>query len=324
MPSAPDNAQSVRCSLTIPVFKNEANIPALLEALDDLAQRIPAELEVVFVVDGSPDRSADVLASALPNARFRSRLVCHARNFGSFSAIRTGLRASTGDHFAVMAADLQEPPELIASFFGALLRGEADVTVGTRTSRADPLLSRCASRLFWYLYKRFVQADMPAGGIDVFGCSRMVRDLLVELPETNTSLVGQLIWLGFRRLSFPYERRARTIGKSAWTLRRKLRYMVDSTFAFTDLPVRLLTLVGVFSMAAATAIGMIVLTARLLAAIPVPGYTPIVLAIVFFAGVNSFGLGVVGSYMFRAFENTKHRPLSVVMSVRDFSARGPQ
>jgi polyisoprenyl-phosphate glycosyltransferase len=279
---------------------------------------------VVFVVDGSPDRSADILAAELPKAPFRSRLVCHARNFGSFAAIRTGLRVATGDHFAAMAADLQEPPELIASFFGALLRGEADVTVGTRTGRADPLFSRCSARLFWYLYKRFVQPDMPAGGIDVFGCSRMVRDLLVGLPETNTSLVGQLIWLGFRRLSFPYERRERTIGKSAWTLRRKLRYMVDSVFAFTDLPVRLLTAVGLFSMAAATAIGAVVLTARILSAIPVPGYTPIVLAIVFFAGANSFGLGVVGAYMFRAFENTKQRPLSVLMSVREFPARGPE
>lgn len=309
------------CSLTIPVYRNEGNIPALIAALEQLAPQVCGELEVVFVVDGSPDRSADVLCAALPDARFRSRLVCHARNFGSFAAIRTGLRASTGDYFAVMAADLQEPPELVASFFEALARGEADVTVGTRTARADPVLSRWAASSFWYLYRRLVQPEMPAGGIDIFGCSRRVRDQLLDLPETNTSLVGQLIWLGFRRLELPYERRERAIGKSAWTLRRKLKYMADSIYAFTDLPLRVLTWVGVLSMASATAIGVVVLTARLLSIITVLGYTPIVLAIVFFAGINSFGLGVVGSYLFRAFENTKQRPLAVVMSTRDFSPK---
>src|SRR5205823_4374215 len=101
--------------------------------------------------------------------------------------------------------------------------------------RADPSLS---SRLFWTLYRRLVQRDMPEGGIDIFGCNRTFRDRLISLGESNSTLVGLVLWLGFRRKLVPYERRRREIGRSAWTFRKKLRYLSDSVFAFSDLPIR--------------------------------------------------------------------------------------
>jgi glycosyltransferase involved in cell wall biosynthesis len=308
-------------SLVIPVYKNADTVPALLEACEGLGRQLPGELEVVFVVDGSPDASHALLRSQLPDVRFPSRLVLLSRNFGSFSAIREGLRAAEGRYFAVMAADLQEPPELVLSFFRSLEAEPVDLVLGTRVGRADPFVSRLASSLFWNIYRRLVEPQMPAGGVDVFGCNRAFRDCLLALPESNSSLVGLLFWLGFRRKLVEYSRRPRLAGKSAWTFRKKLKYLFDSLFAFSDLPIRLLAFLGGLGLLTSIALSLVVFVARLLGSISVPGYAATVLIVVFFAGLNSFGLGVIGSYVWRTFENTKGRPLAIVMTAEQFSGR---
>jgi glycosyltransferase involved in cell wall biosynthesis len=304
---------SARCSLVIPVYRNEGSIPDLLEALEGLRART-GELEVVFVIDGSPDRSLQLLQERLPRASFASQLIALSRNFGAFCAVHAGLAAGTGEHFAVMAADLQEPPELVAEFFEALRRGEADVTIGQRVGRDDPLLARAGAALFWGLYRRIVQPELPPGGVDVFGCTKAVRDVLVGFTEANTSLVGLLFWAGFRRKLLPYARRPRKHGTSAWSLRRKLKYLTDSAFAFTDLPIRLLQGVGAAGVVFALGLGAVVFAARVAGVIDVPGYTTLLLVVLLAGAANLLGLGIVGGYVWRAFENTKGRPLYVEMS----------
>lgn len=299
-------------SLVIPVYRNEGSLPELLGVLAELDEKLGHELETVFVVDGSPDRCAEILETELPRQTYRSKLVLLSRNFGAFAAVRTGLAEASGPWFAMMSADLQEPPDLPLAFFRTLEKEPVDVVVGTRARRADPLLTRWSSQIFWLLYRRLVQPEMPPGGVDSFGCNQAFRDHLLALRESNTTLVGLLFWLGFRRKLIPYERRARRHGRSAWSLARRLRYLSDSVFAFSDLPVRLLAGAGAAGLLFSVAFGVVVLVARLSGWIPVPGYAGTVLLITFFAALNSFGLGVIGSYLWRAFENTKGRPEAVV------------
>ena len=308
-------------SLVVPVYKNEDSIPELLLALSGISGKLDGRLEVVFVVDGSPDRSLQLLESHLPSCPYASRLILLSRNFGSFAAIRTGLAEAQGPYFAVMAADLQEPPDLLVEFFHALESEPIDIAIGARAGRNDPPLSRWSSGLFWSLYRRFVQSEMPPGGVDVFGCNQAVRDRLLELDESNSSLVGLLFWLGFRRKLIPYQRQTRRHGRSAWTFGRKLRYLSDSVFAFSDLPVRFLIVAGGIGLIVSTALGTIVLIARLQGLIAVSGYAAIVLIITFFAALNTLGLGIIGSYVWRAFENTKRRPGSIVLSRSQFEAK---
>ena len=305
-------------SLVIPVYRNEDNIPRLLRELESLARALPESLEVVFVVDGSPDRSLDLLKEQLPNWTVPSQLLALSRNFGSFSAIAAGLQAASGDMMAILAADLQEPPALIVEFHRLLRAGEVDVVLGNRTGRADPLWSRWASESFWSLYRHFVVPDMPKGGIDVFGCTRQVRDRLVELKEINTNLVALLLWLGFRRAFVPYERRARLEGRSAWTLGRKLRYALDSIFNFTDLPVRALLALGLFGTGLAVVAGVTVFVMWALGRIPVLGYTPLMLVITFFGGLTALGLGIVGQYLWLSLQNARQRPNFIVQSAVAF------
>jgi polyisoprenyl-phosphate glycosyltransferase len=307
-------------SLVIPVFRNQESLPDLLAALTGMNAALDGKLEVVFVVDGSPDRSYALLRDSLPQAGFASQLLLLSRNFGSFAAIRCGLQAAGGEYFAVLAADLQEPPELAVDFFHSLARDEADVIVGTRDARADPLLSRIASGLFWRLYRHLINPEIPTGGVDVFGCNRKFRDQLLALDECHSSLIGLLFWLGFRRKTVGYERRARQHGKSAWTLRRKITYMLDSIFAFSDLPIRLLLLLGIVGIGVAVLYGVTVLMLRLFGDLSVPGYAATIMSILFFGGLNALGLGIIGSYVWRAYANTQQRPLAVVMHSESFPA----
>lgn len=307
-------------SLVIPVYRNEENLPRLFDAIEQLAPRLRHTLEVVFVVDGSPDRSLERLRDRLPGWSIDAQLVELSRNFGSFAAISAGLRVARGEWCAVIAADLQEPPELVIEFERILAAGEADVVFGYREGRADPWLSRLLSQSFWALYRRFVVPDMPRGGIDVFGCTRQVRDQLVGLREVNTNLIALLLWLGFRRAFVPYTRRARLEGRSAWTVGRKLRYALDSIFAFTDLPIRALLVLGAIATFGSIAGAITVVVAWTLGLVPVLGYTPLMLAVISFGGLAALGLGIIGQYQWLSLQNTRNRPTAIVRHIETFEA----
>lgn len=305
-------------SLIIPVYKNEGTIDPLITALDGVNDQLDGKLHVTFVVDGSPDRSWELLEQHLEGASFAAELIGLSRNYGSFAAIRMGLTAAPGPYFAVMAADLQEPPELIVEFFNALVRDPVDVVLGSRSGRQDPPLSRWLAQTYWQLYNRWIQPDMPSGGVDVFACNEAVRDALLSCEESNSSLVGLLIWLGFRRKSIPYVRRARLNGKSAWTFRKKLRYMLNSMFSFSDLPIWLLSVIGCAGTFVSVVVSLVVFTSWVLESISVPGYVPIILTISFSMFLQMLCLGVIGGYIWQAFENTKRRPQFVPMSRQSY------
>jgi polyisoprenyl-phosphate glycosyltransferase len=300
------------CSLVIPVYRNEETLTDLLAVAKRMHAELDGALEVVFVVDGSPDRSLSMLLEKLPASGLNAKVLEMSRNFGAFAAIRAGLIEASGPYFAVMAADLQEPPEVALQFFRRLATGDCDVVVGVREGRDDARYARAASALFWRIYRRLVQPEMPPGGIDVFGCNRLARDQLAALSEAHSSLVGLLIWIGLRREEVPYRRLPRRHGKSAWTLRKKFAYMFDSCLSFSDLPIRMLFGVGILALAAAILYGGIVVFARVTGLIQEPGYATTVLLVAGFGALNALGLSVVGAYAWRAFENTKARPLAIV------------
>jgi glycosyltransferase involved in cell wall biosynthesis len=299
-------------SIIIPVYKNAESIPRLIQAIDEINKSLNNEVEAVFVVDGSPDASFELIQKELPNLPFAAQLLAHSRNFGSFPAIRTGLMAATGEYFGVMAADLQEPPELLISFFQSLSNDECDVAIGTRNARKDPFFSRVASSMFWGLYRKLVVHDMPKGGVDIFGCNNTFKEQLLKLEESRSSLIALIFWLGFRRKFVDYDRQTRQEGKSAWTFKKKLEYMMDSVFAFTDYPIRLLIKMGAIGSLISAAIGLLVIIARIHGTIAVPGYAATMVVVLLLGTLNLLGLGLVGTYAWRAYENTKQRPLAVV------------
>jgi glycosyltransferase involved in cell wall biosynthesis len=311
-------------SVVIPVYRSEANLERLLAELERMAGICDMPLEAIFVVDGSPDRSFDILRQRLPDAAFASRLSSLSRNFGAFSAVRCGLGLASGDYVTVLPADLQEPPELALEFLDVLRTGKADIACGTRATRNDPWLDKFTSRVFWNAYRRFVLPELPPGGIHAFGCTRAVRDRLIELREPTTNLIALLFWLGYRRVYVPYDRQARQHGRSAWTLARKLRYGFDSVFSFTDLPIRLLLSVGLVGTVTALVFGLGLVTARLTGRIEVPGYTAVALVVTFFGSITSLGMGILGQYLWLVLRTTRGRPDYLVDYSERFEGRGPR
>jgi glycosyltransferase involved in cell wall biosynthesis len=310
-------------SLVIPVYKNEANLDRLLADLVKLSGSVAGEFEVVFVVDGSPDRCLEILRERLPALPLRTQLLALSRNFGSFAAIAAGLSRARGSSMAVMAADLQEPPELVLQFFQVLDSGRADIVFGVRGGRSDPWLSEIASNIFWFVYRKLVIQDIPRGGVDMFGCTREVCDHLLQLQGVDSNLIALLFWLGYRREYIVYQRQPRLEGKSAWTFGKKLRYCLDSIFNFTDLPIQLLLYSGAIALLLAISASLLVIVAKLRGNIEVPGYTPIVLATLFFGALTSLGFGIVGQYLWLGLQIGRRRPNYIIRSAEDHGPRKP-
>ncbi|MFA0056415.1 glycosyltransferase family 2 protein [Vibrio echinoideorum] len=304
-------------SLIIPVYGNEKNIPHLIPVIEEIAASQGQGFEAIFVIDGSPDKSKELLQESMASVHFTMKIISHSRNFGSFIAIRTGMEHAKGDYLAVMAADLQEPPELIEQFFDVLMNDGTDIVFGQRVGRNDPPFKRFFADSYWALYRKIVQPDIPKGGVDIFGCNKRAKEVILDIKEPNSSLVAQLFWIGYRRTFITYERKKREHGESAWGLRKRVRYMLDSIFSYSDFPIMAVLWVGVFSLLVTTLIGGVTLFGKLFGFIDEPGYTGIVLLILFFGSSILTTQGILGCYLWRAFENTKRRPLSIVSHKED-------
>ena len=224
-------SDDVKFSLVIPVFKNLESLEILLKQVIGINQNFDNKLEVIFVIDGSPDQSEQYLRANLPKIELKSKLITLSRNFGSLSAVVAGIKIASGEFFAVMSADLQDPPELIFEFFSKLSMNDTDVVLGVRSSREDPFFQKLFSNIFWLFYRKFIQKDMPKGGVDIFGFNEKFRNHLLTLDENNTSLIGLIFWLGFKR-SFIKYKRLKSYGRSSWTIGKKYNYFMDSIYFF--------------------------------------------------------------------------------------------
>jgi glycosyltransferase involved in cell wall biosynthesis len=297
-------------SLIIPLYKSAEGISQLFDVLEEMQEM--QKFEIVFVDDGSPDNSRQLVIDKISKVQWECKVICHARNFGSFEAIRTGFAHANGKYLAFMAADMQEPPELLHEIFKTLQADKCDIVIGKRISREDSFKDRLLSGIFWWAYRNFINSSIPVGGVDVFGCTKQVACTLLELKEKRSSLLAQLFWIGYNKEFIEYNRKQRVEGKSSWTFKRKLSYMADSIFSFTDLPLKILAGIGISGLLGTVLIAFITLMAKVLGYIQVPGYATLIFVITGSTALNLTGLGIVGGYVWRTYENSKERPLSIV------------
>ncbi|GHW66708.1 glycosyltransferase family 2 protein [Vibrio cholerae] len=296
-------------SVVIPVYKNEMNILPLLKALNSIQNKLKDDCEFVFVVDGSPDESEKYLKDNCLEYLDHVVVVSLSKNYGSFTAIRAGMMETQSKYIAVMAADLQEPPELILEFFQTLDSGVADVCFGERLSRSDPFAKKLLSNIFWSVYRKFVIPDIPVGGVDIFACNLKVKNSILEIEERNSSLIAQLFWVGYRRVYIPYNRRERELGESAWSFKKRMKYMLDSIFSYTDLPIVSLLFLGATGLFLSFLYVFIVGVAYSFGLISQPGFASQSILITIFGSSSLLGQGILGCYLWRILENSKKRPL---------------
>lgn len=305
-----------RVSVVVPVYQNAASLAELALRLRAVAASCAStEFEFVFVDDGSTDGSLAVL-QGVSREDTRVRIVKLSRNFGSNAALLAGLSASSGDASVTLAADLQDPPELIPQMLALWAEGWK-VVLAARRGREDPWLSRALARAFYVLFRRFAIPTMPAGGFDSFLVDRTVRNILLGIQENNVYLMGLILWLGFVPAVVSYDRvrRDERYGPSAWTFWNKVKHFVDSFVAFSYAPLRLASLTGLVVVALAFAYAGLVLYLRLFRGFPVSGWASLMLVLLIVSGVQITILGVLGEYLWRSLEAARGRPRFIVESV---------
>lgn len=303
-------------SVVVPVFNNEASLPTLFERIRAVEARLleshHVRLSLVFVNDGSTDGSHRVLAG-LRALHPRIRVVRLSRNFGAVHASRTGLRFVEGDAFLIMAADLQDPPELLLDMVPRWLAGSKFV-IAVRASRQDPWTSRAYSWLYYRMLRALVVAGYPEGGFDV---ALMDAQLLDPMRDASKNAFTPLMayWLGYRPEVVHYHRPRREHGKSGWTFMKKLKAFLDVMLGFSVTPIRLISATGALVAGASFAYGAIVVLGAAAGRIQVSGFASLAALITFLLGMIIVMLGVIGEYLWRIFEEVNRRPEAVIDEV---------
>jgi dolichol-phosphate mannosyltransferase len=297
-------------SIVIPVYYNSGSIRELYSELTKIADAIAPKVEIIFVDDGSGDDSFEIIDSISSKDK-RVTGIKLSRNFGSFVACLAGLAHCKGDSAVVISADLQDPPELIPMMYEKWIEGNK-IVMAVRTKRKENLFKVAASRMFYMLFRFLVTKDMPKGGFDFVLVDRQVIDILTAIQEKNTTLIGLILWVGFKRAEVHYTKNARKHGKSRWTLLKKINYSIDSILAFSLLPLRLMSIAGII-LAISSFLGIAyVMTAYFLGWMPIAGWPSLMVVNLFMFGCLFLSLGIIGEYIWRNLEETRRRPLFIV------------
>jgi glycosyltransferase involved in cell wall biosynthesis len=301
-----------KIAIVIPVFNEEAVLPELFDRLAALFDREPGVSWNAWLVnDGSRDRSA-ALVGARAAADPRFHLLELTRNFGFQAALAAGLAHATGDAIVTMDADLQDPPELIPAMVERWRAG-CEVVRAVRRSREETGPRRVGMDLFHRLFSHVIDFQIEAN-TGTFGLlDRAAVDTLNRLPERNRFFPGLRTWVGFTTGEVLYDRKERAAGQPQQTLGRLLRYALDGVFSFSYLPLRLLTYAGVFIALLGFSAAIFYAVRRILGIETAPtGYTTLVTIVLFLGGVQLIGIGVLGEYLGRIYDEVKQRPLYVV------------
>ena len=301
-------------SLVIPVYNEEVVLPLLHPRLQEFLTRLALPVEVIFVNDGSKDRSLEllrVLAAEDP----RYRVVSLARNFGHQAAITAGLDYARGEAVVVMDADLQDPPEVVVDMVAKWKEGY-DVVYGRRRLReAETFFKLLSARIFYRVFAAMVPITVPLDAGDFRLMSRRVVIALRALKETHRFVRGMVAWVGFRQTAVLYDRQGRAAGQTKYPLRRMVRFAIDGITSFSIQPLRFSSYLGIFISVASIAVACWAVIAHFFLKTTVPGWTAEIVMISLLAAAQLLMIGVLGEYVGRIYEQVKARPLYLVDDV---------
>lgn len=306
-----------KISIVIPVYFNEGNLNILYDVLcDSIFVNQDYEYELVFVDDGSEDQSYNVIKSLMQKDN-RVKVIKLSRNFGSHTAILAGLANCTGDCATVISADLQDPPVIINQMSEWWSKGKR-VVLAAREDREESVVQKLFSNTYYWLMRKFALNTMPKGGFDCFLIDRKVIDTIVTIGEKNTSIMGLILWCGFDREVIYYTRKEREIGKSRWTLSKKIKLFIDSFVAFSYAPIKFITSLGVALSFVGFGMGFLIILNKILNGINVEGWTSLMVVLLFVSGLQMIMMGMIGEYLWRSFDETRKRPVFIIEEMIGF------
>ncbi len=297
-------------SLVLPIYNEEEVIPLLHERLREFLDRLGLDCEVVFVNDGSSDRSLEMLRE-IATRDVRYKVLSFSRNFGHQSAITAGVDYAKGAAVVVMDADLQDPPEVVLEMVDQWRAGYDVVYAQRLTRTGESWFKLVTARWFYRFFRAMIPIEVPLDTGDFRLMSRKVVLILRQLRETHRFVRGVVAWIGFKQTAVLYDRPGRAAGDTKYPLRKMLRFAVDGITSFSILPLRFATYLGMVISFFAALIAVWAVIAKLTSH-TVEGWTATVVLVSFFAGVQLLMTGILGEYVGRIYEQVKERPLYVV------------
>ncbi len=296
-------------SVIVPLYNEEEIAEKTFATLEQELAEI--EHELIFVNDGSTDRTREILENLLPKTP-RNKLINFSRNFGHQAAFSAGLKQARGKAVVIIDGDLQDPPALIHDMLKKWEEGYQVVYAQRKKRKGETFFKKASAHAFYKILHALTNIDIPMDTGDFRLMDRIVVDQLNALPERNRFLRGLVCWVGFKRTGILYDRKERTAGKSKYPLRKMLRLAMDGITSFSTTPLKISFLIGM--LATAVAFGLFVwsvLEKFLNPVTTVPGWASLMTAIVFFGGVQLMSIGILGEYIGRIYEEVKQRPLYI-------------
>ncbi|MEM6267999.1 MAG: glycosyltransferase family 2 protein [Bacteroidota bacterium] len=304
-------SRGIHISVVIPIHNEEENIPLLHTRLTDVLAGMEVGYELVFVNDGSGDRSL-VAIRALAQLDPRVKYIDLSRNFGHQIAVTAGLDHCRGEAAVIIDADLQDPPELIRDLYARHREGFEVVYAKRRSRKGESALKKLTARWFYRLMRRLTNIDIPLDTGDFRIIDRKVIEVLKQMPEQNKFLRGQISWAGFRQTYVEYDREERHAGRTSYTYAKMFRFALDGITAFSEAPLRFITAVGFIVSGIAFLLIIYSLISYFFLQGYVRGWASQMISMLFIGGIQLIGIGIIGEYIARIGANVRQRPVYVV------------
>ncbi|MFN8154594.1 MAG: glycosyltransferase family 2 protein [Bacteroidia bacterium] len=298
-------------SIIIPIYNEEKNIQPLYDRVKKVASDISPSHELVFINDGSRDQSL-ALIRELAKKDTAVRYINFSRNFGHQIAVTAGLEGCKGQQIVIIDADLQDPPELIFEMRKKLAEGFEVVYARRKKRQGETFLKKYTAKMFYRTLAKITSVNIPLDTGDFRIMDRKIVDVLKQMPEQQKFLRGQIAWAGFRQTYIEYDRDQRQAGETGYTYKKMIRFALDGITGFSNLPLKFATIAGFIVSGVTFLISLYALYARFISKDYVPGWTSLILAILFIGGVQLISIGIIGEYISRLSANVRKRPLYII------------
>lgn len=298
-------------SVIIPAYNEEANINMLHDRLSKVLQQITSNYEMIFINDGSRDRTM-VLIKELARQFPQVKYIDFSRNFGHQIAVTAGLDKASGEAIVIIDADLQDPPELIVEMHKKLKEGFEVVYAKRRKRKGESLFKLWTAKVFYRILGKITSISIPVDTGDFRIIDRKIVHILRQMPEKNKFLRGQISWIGYNQTFVEYDRDERLAGETSYPFSKMLRFALDGITAFSDLPLKIVTYFGFFVSGVAFLVMIYALYSRFLTSDYEPGWTSLIISVLFIGGIQMIAIGIIGEYLSRMNHNIRNRPLYII------------
>ena len=308
----------IKLTYIIPCYFNGENLPITTRVLIENEKLFSEDIifEYVMVDDGSQDNTWQELEKFYLLHPQKVRIIKLASNVGSFNAILAGMNYATGDCNVMLAADLQDPPEMIPQMLAYWQKG-IKLVIANRSDREESFGQKLFSNTYHYLVKKLALKNVPEGGFDLVLFDKELCKKIVEINEKNTNILYLLTWLGYSYVNIPYVRRKREVGKSRWTVTKKIKMFIDSFVAFSFFPIRAISVTGILLSLCSFIYAIYIVFCKFTGIIQIEGWSSMMLVLLIVSSFQMLGMGVLGEYIWRTLDTVRKRPPFVVEMVKE-------